>query len=72
MARLVQTVAGRDARGQIGSGRLVFRPGRRAYLDPDAGGLLSINYVSGEHVTGFTEGLFARISRADLPVGIGR
>jgi sugar (pentulose or hexulose) kinase len=24
--------------------------------DPDAGGLLSINYVSGEHVTGFTEG----------------
>jgi sugar (pentulose or hexulose) kinase len=33
--------------------------------DPDAGGLLSINYVSGEHVTHFTEGrpLFAR--RAD-------
>jgi sugar (pentulose or hexulose) kinase len=30
--------------------------------DPDAGGLLSINYVSGEHQTGFTEGrpLFAR------------
>jgi sugar (pentulose or hexulose) kinase len=30
--------------------------------DPDAGGLLSINYVSGEHITGFTEGrpLFAR------------
>jgi sugar (pentulose or hexulose) kinase len=30
--------------------------------DPDAGGLLSINYVSGEHLTGFTEGrpLFAR------------
>jgi sugar (pentulose or hexulose) kinase len=30
--------------------------------DPDAGGLLSINYVSGEHVTGFSEGrpLFAR------------
>jgi sugar (pentulose or hexulose) kinase len=24
--------------------------------DPDAGGLLAINYVSGEHVTGFTEG----------------
>jgi sugar (pentulose or hexulose) kinase len=24
--------------------------------EPDAGGLLSINYVSGEHVTGFTEG----------------
>jgi sugar (pentulose or hexulose) kinase len=30
--------------------------------DPDAGGLLAVNYVSGEHVTGFTEGrpLFAR------------
>jgi sugar (pentulose or hexulose) kinase len=30
--------------------------------DPDAGGLLCINYVSGEHVTGFSEGrpLFAR------------
>jgi len=30
--------------------------------EPDAGGLLSINYVSGEHLTGFSEGrpLFAR------------
>jgi sugar (pentulose or hexulose) kinase len=30
--------------------------------DADAGGLLSINYVSGEHITGFTEGrpLFVR------------
>jgi sugar (pentulose or hexulose) kinase len=30
--------------------------------DPDAGGLLSVNYVSGEHITGFKEGrpLFAR------------
>jgi sugar (pentulose or hexulose) kinase len=30
--------------------------------EPDAGGLLAINYVSGEHVTGFTEGrpLFVR------------
>lgn len=30
--------------------------------DPDAGGLLAVNYVSGEHVTGFSEGrpLFAR------------
>jgi sugar (pentulose or hexulose) kinase len=30
--------------------------------DPDAGRLLSVNYVSGEHMTGFTEGrpLFAR------------
>lgn len=34
--------------------------------DPDAGGLLSINYVSGEHVTGFTEGrpLVARSQNA--------
>ena len=33
--------------------------------DPDAGGLLAINYVSGEHATGFTEGrpLFARTAR---------
>jgi sugar (pentulose or hexulose) kinase len=31
--------------------------------EPDAGGLLAINYVSGEHITGFTEGrpLFVRI-----------
>ena len=30
--------------------------------DPDAGGLLSVNYISGEHQTGFAEGrpLFAR------------
>ena len=30
--------------------------------EPDAGGLLAINYVSGEHITGFTEGrpLFVR------------
>jgi sugar (pentulose or hexulose) kinase len=39
--------------------------------DPDAGGLLSVNYVSGEHITGFTEGrpLFARRheSRFTLP-----
>jgi sugar (pentulose or hexulose) kinase len=39
--------------------------------DPDAGGLLSINYVSGEHMTGFTEGrpLFVRHhdSRFTLP-----
>ena len=30
--------------------------------DPDAGGLLSVNYVSGEHITGFREGrpLFVR------------
>ncbi len=39
--------------------------------EPDAGGLLAINYVSGEHVTGFTEGrpLFVRNqdSRFSLP-----
>jgi sugar (pentulose or hexulose) kinase len=39
--------------------------------DPDAGGLLAINYVSGEHLTGFTQGrpLFARSqnSRFTLP-----
>lgn len=36
--------------------------------DPDAGGLLAINYVSGEHMTGFTEGrpLFARNEDAKL------
>jgi sugar (pentulose or hexulose) kinase len=36
--------------------------------DPDAGGLLAINYVSGEHMTGFTEGrpLFARSQGARL------
>ena len=32
----------------------ILPTGMRA--DPDAGGLLAINYVSGEHVTGFTEG----------------
>ncbi len=39
--------------------------------DADAGGLLSINYLSGEHITGFTEGrpLFVRRqdSRFSLP-----
>lgn len=36
--------------------------------DPDAGGLLAINYVSGEHLTGFTEGrpLFARSQNSKL------
>jgi sugar (pentulose or hexulose) kinase len=36
--------------------------------DPDAGGLLSINYVSGEHQTGFTEGrpLIARTPDASF------
>jgi sugar (pentulose or hexulose) kinase len=36
--------------------------------DPDAGGLLSINYVSGEHMTGFTEGrpLFARSQNSNF------
>jgi sugar (pentulose or hexulose) kinase len=36
--------------------------------DPDAGGLLAINYVSGEHVTNFTEGrpLLARSQNSKL------
>ncbi len=36
--------------------------------DADAGGLLSINYVSGEHITGFNEGrpLFARSQDSKL------
>jgi sugar (pentulose or hexulose) kinase len=36
--------------------------------DPDAGGLLAVNYVSGEHMTGFTQGrpLFARSQGARL------
>ena len=36
--------------------------------DPDAGGLLSINYVSGEHITGFSEGrpLFVRKEGSSL------
>lgn len=42
-----------------------------AHAEPDAGGLLAINYVSGEHVTGFSEGrpLFVRHhqSRFTLP-----
>jgi sugar (pentulose or hexulose) kinase len=33
--------------------------------DGDAGGLLSINYVSGEHVTGFTEGRPLLVRMAD-------
>jgi sugar (pentulose or hexulose) kinase len=39
--------------------------------DPDAGGLLSINYVSGEHVTGFTEGrpLFVRHQGSKFTLG---
>ncbi len=39
-----------------------------AGADADAGGLLAINYVSGEHMTGFTEGrpLFARNENAKL------
>jgi len=36
--------------------------------DPDCGGLLSYGYISGEHMTGFTEGrpLFARSTNADF------
>jgi sugar (pentulose or hexulose) kinase len=39
--------------------------------DPDAGGLLAVNYVSGEHMTGFTEGrpLFARREDARFTLG---
>ena len=50
---------GADARSEDLYGRLLPLAVRG---DPDAGGLLSINYVSGEHLTGFTEGrpLFAR------------
>jgi sugar (pentulose or hexulose) kinase len=36
--------------------------------DPDCGGLISYGYISGEHMTGFSEGrpLFARSSNADF------
>ena len=36
--------------------------------DPDAGGLLSYGYISGEHLTGFSEGrpLFARLPNASF------
>ncbi|MBN1275894.1 MAG: ATPase, partial [Deltaproteobacteria bacterium] len=36
--------------------------------DPDCGGLLSYGYVSGEHITGFTEGrpLFARVPEGNF------
>lgn len=39
--------------------------------DPDAGGLLNISYVSGEHVTGFTEGrpLFVRSPESSFTIG---
>jgi len=33
--------------------------------DPDAGGLLAINYVSGEHISGFTEGRPLFVRKAD-------
>jgi sugar (pentulose or hexulose) kinase len=38
--------------------------------DPDAGGLLAINYVSGEHMTGFTEGrpLLARSQHSSFTI----
>jgi sugar (pentulose or hexulose) kinase len=55
----VATALGVEARPDDLYGRLLPLAVRG---DPDAGGLLSINYVSGEHMTGFTEGrpLFAR------------
>jgi len=36
--------------------------------DPDAGGLINVNYVSGEHITGFSEGrpLFVRKENSAL------
>ena len=36
--------------------------------DPDAGGLVSVNYVSGEHITGFSEGrpLFVRKEKSSF------
>lgn len=39
-----------------------------AGAEPDAGGLLAVNYVSGEHVTGFSEGrpLFVRSQNSKL------
>lgn len=39
--------------------------------DPDAGGLLAVNSVSGEHMTGFTEGrpLFARGPKSRFTLG---
>jgi sugar (pentulose or hexulose) kinase len=39
--------------------------------DPDAGGLLHVSYVSGEHMTGFTEGrpLFARRPESSFTLG---
>jgi sugar (pentulose or hexulose) kinase len=57
--------------GQVGAALGVDVPHDELYArllplaldgEPDAGGLLSINYVSGEHATGFTEGrpIFAR------------
>ena len=61
----VAKVLGTEVRLEDVYGRLLPLAARG---DPDAGGLLSINYVSGEHVTGFTEGrpLFARNQDARL------
>ena len=39
--------------------------------DPDCGGLVSVNYLSGEHITGFSEGrpFFARTPESSFTVG---
>jgi sugar (pentulose or hexulose) kinase len=57
----VATALGGDASPDKLYGRLLPLATAQG-ADPDAGGLLSINYVSGEHMTGFTEGrpLFVR------------
>jgi sugar (pentulose or hexulose) kinase len=64
----VAQALGLDARPDELYGKLLPLAARG---EPDAGGLLAINYVSGEHVTGFTEGrpIFARNhdSRFTLP-----
>jgi sugar (pentulose or hexulose) kinase len=38
--------------------------------DPEAGGLLAINYVSGEHMTGFTEGRPLLVRRPDARLSL--
>ena len=39
--------------------------------DPDCGGLLSYGYVSGEHLTGFTEGRPLFVRKPDAPLNLG-
>jgi sugar (pentulose or hexulose) kinase len=58
----VATALGAEARLDDLYGRLLPLA---VQADPDAGGLLSINYVSGEHMTGFTEGRPRFVRRQD-------